>query len=151
MRVTVSEKGWVVIPAALRKKYNLHPGAEVAVVDYGGVLALVPAMATPVRQAAGMLKGRHRSLVRCSPSTRQSARVAGSPAAYVLDSFALLAYLEGEAGTAPLSPVAATRTCTCARSSWSVRTIEASRSAQPRAMPSIISCSHSAPRRIGTS
>jgi AbrB family looped-hinge helix DNA binding protein len=35
MSVTVSEKGWVVIPADLRKKYNLHPGAEVSVVDYG--------------------------------------------------------------------------------------------------------------------
>ena len=58
MSVTVSEKGWVVIPAALRKKYNLHPGAEVSVVDYGGLLALVPALARPVRQAAGMLKGR---------------------------------------------------------------------------------------------
>jgi AbrB family looped-hinge helix DNA binding protein len=58
MPVTVSEKGWVVIPADLRKKYNLHPGAVVSVVDYGGVLALVPAMARPVRQAAGMLKGR---------------------------------------------------------------------------------------------
>ena len=32
--------------------------AEVSVVDYGGVLALVPVMAKPVRQAAGMLKGR---------------------------------------------------------------------------------------------
>ena len=49
------------------------------------------------------------------------------------------------------SPVGATRTCTCARSSWSVRKIDASRSAHPRATPSIISCSHSAPRRIGTS
>ena len=58
MAVTVSEKGWVVIPAELRKKYNLHPGAEVAVVDYGGLLALVPAMAKPIRQTAGMLKGR---------------------------------------------------------------------------------------------
>ena len=58
MPVTVSEKGWVVIPADLRKKYNLRPGTEVSVVDYGGVLALVPAMARPVRQAAGMLKGR---------------------------------------------------------------------------------------------
>ena len=58
MPVTVSEKGWIVIPAELRKKYNLHPGAEVAVVDYRGVLALVPAMVKPVRQAAGMLKGR---------------------------------------------------------------------------------------------
>ena len=58
MPVTVSEKGWVVIPADLRKKYNLHPGAEVTVVDYGGVLALVSAMTKPVRQAAGMLKVR---------------------------------------------------------------------------------------------
>jgi hypothetical protein len=30
---------------------NLHPGAEVCVVDYGGVLALVPTMAKPVKQA----------------------------------------------------------------------------------------------------
>ena len=58
MAVTVSEKGWVVIPAELRKKYNLHPGTEVSVVDYGGVLALIPAMKKPVREAAGMLKGR---------------------------------------------------------------------------------------------
>ena len=59
----VSEKGWVVIPADLRKKYNLRPGTEVQVVDYGGVLALVPTLADPVRQAAGLLKGR-KSLTR---------------------------------------------------------------------------------------
>lgn len=58
MTVTISEKGWVVIPAELRRKHNLHPGTEVQVVDYGGVLALVPALDEPVRQAAGMLKGR---------------------------------------------------------------------------------------------
>lgn len=58
MNVTVSEKGWVVIPAHLRKKYNLHPGAEVQVVDYGGVLVLVPKLADPIRQAGGLLKGR---------------------------------------------------------------------------------------------
>lgn len=58
MPVIVSEKGWIVIPADLRRKYNLHPGTEVSVVDYGGVLSLVPAMAKPVEQAAGMLRGR---------------------------------------------------------------------------------------------
>jgi AbrB family looped-hinge helix DNA binding protein len=56
--VTVSEKGWVVIPAELRRKHNLHPGTEIQVVDYGGVLALVPKLPDPVSQAAGMLKGR---------------------------------------------------------------------------------------------
>lgn len=63
MNIIVSEKGWVVIPADLRKKYNLQPGTEVQVVDYGGVLALVPKLADPVRQAAGLLKGR-KSLTR---------------------------------------------------------------------------------------
>ena len=58
MTVTVSEKGWVVIPAVLRKKHNLQPGTEVQVVDYGGVLALVPKLPDPIHQAAGMLKGR---------------------------------------------------------------------------------------------
>lgn len=55
MSITISQKGWVVIPAKLRKKYNLRPGARVQIVDYGGVLSLVPALDDPIRQAAGML------------------------------------------------------------------------------------------------
>jgi len=57
MNVTVSQKGWVVIPAALRRKYGLKPGARLQVVDYGGVLGLVPTVDHPVEAAAGMLKG----------------------------------------------------------------------------------------------
>lgn len=56
MTLTISNKGWVVIPAELRKKYNLTPGTEVVIVDYGGVLAIVPAMKDPVKQGYGMLK-----------------------------------------------------------------------------------------------
>ncbi len=56
MRLTISSKGWVVIPADLRKKYGLRPGDAVNVVDYGGVLALVPALDDPIRQARGVLK-----------------------------------------------------------------------------------------------
>jgi AbrB family looped-hinge helix DNA binding protein len=52
----ISQKGWVVIPAELRKKYGLKPGAEVRIVDYGDVLAIVPALRDPVEQAAGMVK-----------------------------------------------------------------------------------------------
>jgi AbrB family looped-hinge helix DNA binding protein len=53
----ISTKGWVVIPAGLRKKYNLYSGRRVALVDYGGILAIVPAMTDPVEEAAGILKG----------------------------------------------------------------------------------------------
>ena len=57
MSLTVSHKGWVVIPAELRKKYNLLPGTEVVIVDYGGVLSIIPALNNPVKQGRGLLKG----------------------------------------------------------------------------------------------
>ena len=56
--VTVSEKGWVVIPAEYRKKYRIKPGDQVRIVDYGGVLSLVPAMPDVIERAAGMLRGK---------------------------------------------------------------------------------------------
>lgn len=56
MQLRISSKGWVVIPADLRKKYKLKPGGAVNIVDYGGVLALVPAFKDPVRDAMGMFK-----------------------------------------------------------------------------------------------
>ena len=57
MHLTVSSKGWVVIPAEFRKKYRLQPGAKVRMVDYGGVLAVVPELEDAVAQGYGMLKG----------------------------------------------------------------------------------------------
>jgi AbrB family looped-hinge helix DNA binding protein len=54
---TISSKGWIVIPNELRKKYRLRAGDKVALVDYGGVLSIVPALADPVAEAAGSLKG----------------------------------------------------------------------------------------------
>lgn len=53
---TISAKGWVVIPAGYRKKHHLEPGTKVNIVDYGGVLAIVPALDDPVRHARGILK-----------------------------------------------------------------------------------------------
>ena len=54
---TISSKGWIVIPNELRKKYHLRAGDKVALVDYGGVLSIVPAMTDPVEEAAGSFKG----------------------------------------------------------------------------------------------
>jgi AbrB family looped-hinge helix DNA binding protein len=61
--LTVSPKGWIVIPAELRKKYDLQPGTNVVLVDYGGVISIVPAMSNPIEESAGRLKGR-RSLTK---------------------------------------------------------------------------------------
>jgi len=57
MTLKISQKGWVVIPADLRRKYDLKPGDEVHVVDYGGVLALIPVSEDPLEAGAGMLYG----------------------------------------------------------------------------------------------
>ncbi len=57
MIAKLSQKGWVVIPAALREKYHLKPGTEVQVVDYGGVLAIIPVFKDPVREGVGLIKG----------------------------------------------------------------------------------------------
>lgn len=55
--VTVSKKGWVVIPREIRERHNIKPGDRVQIVDYGGSIAIVPAMKDPVREMRGMLKG----------------------------------------------------------------------------------------------
>ncbi len=73
MPVTISQKGWVVIPAKLRKKYDLKPGKTMQVVDYGGVLALIPSMEDPIEEAAGMIKG-DTSLTEALLSERQKER-----------------------------------------------------------------------------
>jgi bifunctional DNA-binding transcriptional regulator/antitoxin component of YhaV-PrlF toxin-antitoxin module len=44
-------------PADLRKKYGLKPGDAVNVIDYGGVLSLVPVLKDPVRESRGMFAG----------------------------------------------------------------------------------------------
>ncbi|HLB49027.1 MAG TPA: AbrB/MazE/SpoVT family DNA-binding domain-containing protein [Anaerolineales bacterium] len=70
---TISPKGWVVIPAELRKKYDLRPGSRVVLVDYGGILAIVPAMNNPVEESAGRLKSR-RSMVKALLAERARER-----------------------------------------------------------------------------
>jgi AbrB family looped-hinge helix DNA binding protein len=53
----ISKNGSVIIPAELRKRYNLAPGTKVVIVDYGGVLPIIPASKDPVKVGKGMLKG----------------------------------------------------------------------------------------------
>ena len=62
MTIRVSSKGWVVIPAELRKRYRLNPGAEVQIVDYGGVLVIIPVKGDAIDASAGLLAGGGRSL-----------------------------------------------------------------------------------------
>ena len=57
----------------LRKKYKLHPGDRVDLVDCGNVLAIVPVSTNPILAARGMLKD-DTSLVNALHAERRQAR-----------------------------------------------------------------------------
>ena len=58
MALKISNKGSVTIPAEFRKRYNLRAGSKVVIVDYGGVLAIIPAVDDPIKKGYGFLKGK---------------------------------------------------------------------------------------------
>ena len=72
--VTVSQKGCVVIPAEVRRKYNWKAGDRVKVVDYGGVVSLVPVLSNPEDEGMGALRSPGRSLLRALRRTRKEER-----------------------------------------------------------------------------
>jgi len=53
--VRVLAKGQIVIPAALRKKYGIKPGAELSIFEYGRLIHIVPPTEDPVASAMGCL------------------------------------------------------------------------------------------------
>lgn len=72
--VTVSQKGWVVIPAELRNKYHWKRGDLVKVVDYGGVVCLVPVLRHPEEEGMGALRAHGRSLLMAFTRARKEER-----------------------------------------------------------------------------
>lgn len=58
MIVTVSSKGQIVLPAELRRKYDIQAGSKLAVVDMAGSLYLVPVSDDPLSELRGMFKDR---------------------------------------------------------------------------------------------
>ncbi len=54
-----TEKGHVIIPAALRKKFNIKKGSRLAVYEgEGNVILIRPLPEDPVEASRGMLKGK---------------------------------------------------------------------------------------------
>ncbi|MBI3015788.1 MAG: AbrB/MazE/SpoVT family DNA-binding domain-containing protein [Candidatus Tectomicrobia bacterium] len=42
-------------PAKLRKKYHIKPGSEIQLLEYGGIIHLIPPAEDPIGAAAGFL------------------------------------------------------------------------------------------------
>ena len=57
MHAKVSAKGWVVIPAPLRRKYGIEPGTMVEIKDGDGKIVIFPGVKDPIEEGYGLLAG----------------------------------------------------------------------------------------------
>jgi AbrB family looped-hinge helix DNA binding protein len=53
--VKTLSKGQIVIPADIRKRYHIKPGTEMQVMEYGGIIYLIPPVEDPIKTACGLL------------------------------------------------------------------------------------------------
>lgn len=56
-KVTISEKGQIIIPSILRKRYQLRKGDKLSVEEAEGAIVLRPLAAHPILE----LRGKHKS------------------------------------------------------------------------------------------
>lgn len=54
--VKLSQKGWVVIPAEIRRQHKMKAGDRFRFVDYGGQITLIREPDDPVETGFGLLK-----------------------------------------------------------------------------------------------
>ena len=57
MTITVSNRGQMVIPSAIRKRYNIKARTKIELIDTGEEIVIVPVPKEALRQSKGMLKG----------------------------------------------------------------------------------------------
>jgi len=72
--VTVSSKGWVVIPSLFRRKIGLKPGMKMEVTEVRGKIVLTPQAGNPVDELYGKLAGDDESLTAALLADRAAER-----------------------------------------------------------------------------
>ncbi len=74
MKIRLSSKGQVVLPAGIRRRYQLATGDELELVDAGDHLVLWPAAVDPVTRLRGLLAASagERSLVEALMESRRA-------------------------------------------------------------------------------
>jgi len=53
----VSNKGQIVIPSDLRKKYGIESNSTIKITEIDGYIAIIPIPRDPIKAARGMLRG----------------------------------------------------------------------------------------------
>ena len=55
MTIKTLSKGQIVIPAKLRRKYQIKKGSKLQILEFGGMIHLIPPVSDPIKAAAGCL------------------------------------------------------------------------------------------------
>jgi AbrB family looped-hinge helix DNA binding protein len=53
--VKTLSKGQIVIPSDIRKRHRIEPGTEMQIMEYGGIIYLIPPVQDPIKAACGIL------------------------------------------------------------------------------------------------
>lgn len=53
--VRTLSKGQIVIPAEIRRRHHIEPGTEMQIMEYGGIIYLIPPVDDPIKSARGAL------------------------------------------------------------------------------------------------
>jgi len=53
--VRTLSKGQIVIPSDIRKRYRIEPGTVMQIMEYGGIIYLIPPVQDPIKAACGIL------------------------------------------------------------------------------------------------
>lgn len=59
MHTTLTKRGQTVVPAKIRKRYNLKEGDRLAWIDTGQGIKVIPIPADPISALRGSAKGAH--------------------------------------------------------------------------------------------
>ncbi len=58
LQAKVSTKGWIVIPAVLRRRYGIKPGTFVEFQEAGDRIVIIPRISDPIEELYGKLAGK---------------------------------------------------------------------------------------------
>ena len=59
MQTTITKRGQTVVPAPIRKRYDIHEGDQLVWLDDGQVIKVIPVSGDPIRALRGSGRGHH--------------------------------------------------------------------------------------------
>lgn len=59
MQTTITKRGQTVVPASIRRRYDIHEGDQLVWLDDGQVIKVIPVSGDPIRALRGSGRGAH--------------------------------------------------------------------------------------------